>query len=245
MSQLVKHYWINRDTGAWATDTRFGLMMPNIRGLETQHQLIDQNDIPFFLSHVPEYFEYEITVGSNELKDYQNNSNITIISTTEKEAEEEIINPESPGQPTGDFQTVAIYVIVYREPYVLQESEGLSILTQEQWDNEITSFDNRQKEKRYNILRVNRDKMLELTDWIVTKELEQGNTLDEDFKTWRQALRVFPNSDTFPTSYPSLPVNLQGNEELVKLTNTFDQVRIINMINDPLPPLPEEESPVQ
>jgi hypothetical protein len=245
MSQLVKHYWINRDTGAWATDTRFGLMMPNIKGLETQYQLIDQNDIPFFLSYVPEYFEYKITVGSNELKDYQNNSNITIISTTEREVKEEIINPESPGQPTGDFQIVTVYDIVYREPYVLEESEGLSILTQEQWDNEITFFDNRQKEKRYDILRVNRDKMLELTDWMVTKELEQGNTLDEDFKIWRQELRTLPNSDTFPTSYPSLPVSLQNNKELMKLTNSFDQVRNINMINDPLSPLPEEESPVQ
>jgi hypothetical protein len=245
MSQLVKHYWINRDTGAWATDTRFGLMMPNIKGLETQYQLIDQNDIPFFLSYVPEYFEYKITVGSNELKDYQNNSNITIISTTEREVKEEIINPESPGQPTGDFQIVTVYDIVYREPYVLEESEGLSILTQEQWDNEITFFDNRQKEKRYDILRVNRDKMLELTDWMVTKELEQGNTLDEDFKIWRQELRTLPNSDTFPTSYPSLPVSLQNNKELMKLTNSFDQVRNINMINDPLSPLPEEESHVQ
>lgn len=245
MSQLVKHYWINRDTGAWATDTRFGLMMPNIRGLETQYHLTDQNDIPFFLSHVPEYFEYEITISSGQLDDYQNNPNITIVSTTERQIEEEIRNPESPEQPTGDFQTITVYDIVYREPHTLEESEGLSILTQEQWDNEIISFDNRQKEKRYNVLRVNRDKMLELTDWMVTKELEQGNTLDENFKTWRQALRTLPNSDTFPTSYPSLPVSLQNTEELVKLTNSFDQIRNINMINDPLQPLSEEESPVQ
>jgi hypothetical protein len=245
MSQLVKHYWINRDTGAWATDTRFGLMMPNIKGLETQYQLTDQNDIPFFLSHVPEYFEYEITIGSSQLDDYQNNSNITIVSTTERQIEEEIENPESPNQPTGDFHTVTVYDVIYREPYVLEESEGLSILTEEEWNNEISSFDNRQQEKRYDILRVNRDKMLELTDWIVTKELEQGNTLDEDFKIWRQELRALPNSNTFPTSYPSLPVNLQDNEELSELSNSFDQVRNINMINDPLAPLPEEESPVQ
>lgn len=237
MTQLVKHYWINRDTGGWATDTRFGLMIPNIRGLEIKYELLDLNDIPFFLSYVPEYFEYEITVSSNELENYQNNSNIIIVSSIERQIEEEIRIPGSIAgtiESTGETHIITVYDIIYREPYILEESEGLSILTQEEWDNEISSFDNRQEKRRYNILRINRDKMLELTDWVVTKDLEQGKTLDEDFKTWRQLLRTLPNTDTFPISYPTLPISLQNNEELVKLTNSFEQIRNINMINDPL-----------
>ena len=243
MTQLVKHYWINRDTGGWATDTPFGLMMPNIKGLETCHQLIDVNDIPFFLSHVPDYFEYEITVGSSQLDEYQNNTNITIVTTTERQVEVEIINEESL-EPTGDFETVTVYDLVYREPHILEESEGLSILTQEQWDAELVSYDERQTQKRYDILRTNRDKMLELTDWMVIRDLESGS-LSDDFKTWRQALRDIPNSDTFPTSYPTLPFSLENDTELKNLTDSFDQVRSIPMFNDPLLPLPEPESPIE
>lgn len=237
MTQLVKHYFIDRDTGKWATDTRIGLMIPYIKGVKFCHELVDENDIPFFLSHVPDYFEHEITISDSQLDEYKSNPKINIITTTERQVEVEIINEETL-EPTGDFGTVTVYDLVYREPHILEETEGLSIITQEQWDAELLTYDERQIQKRYDILRANRDKMLELTDWMVIRDLELGN-ISDDFKTWRQTLRDLPNSDTFPTSYPPLPSSLENNNELKFLTDSFNQVRSVPMFNDPLQPLPE------
>lgn len=174
MSQLIKHYWINRENGAWSVDTRFGLMMPSIQGLEIQHQLTTENDVPFFLSIVPDY---------------------TLITET--------------------------------------EGEGLKVITQTDWDNELTSFDTRQEEKRYNILRKHRDEMLRLTDWIVIKAKEQDVELSVEFKDWRQALRDLP-SGNFPSAFPTPPSDLENHSEIQDLCNRFDEVRSIPMINDPL-----------
>jgi hypothetical protein len=233
MTQLIKHYWINRDTGGWATDTPYGLMMPNIRGLETKISLFTQERVPFFLSEVPDYFEYEVTVSQEQLTEYQNNSNITIISSTEKQVEVPVF--DRPGvESTGEIRTETVYDVVYRESYILEESEGLQILTQQEWDAEISTFDSHRTQERYDILREIRDKILELTDWVVIKDLEQNGSVSAEFKTWRQTLRDLPNSQTFPTGFPTLPTELQSHSEISSLYGRFDEVRSIPMIQDPL-----------
>lgn len=233
MTQLVKHYWINRDTGGWATDTPYGLMMPNIRGLETKISLFTQERVPFFLSEVPDYFEYEVTVSQEQLTEYQNNSNITVVSSTERQIEVPVF--DRPGaEPTGETRTENVYDVVYRESYILEESEGLQILTQQEWDAEISVFDSHRTQERYDILREIRDRILELTDWMVIKELEKNGSVTSEFKTWRQSLRDLPNSQTFPTGFPTLPTELQGHSEINALYNRFNEVKFIPMIHDPL-----------
>jgi len=234
MSQLLKHYWINRDTGEWATDTPYGLMMPNIKGLEVKYNLFTEDNIQYCLSTIPEYFEYEVTVSQEQLTEYQNNPNITVVSSIEKQVEIPVFN--RPGlESTGETRTQTVYDVVYRETYIIQETEGegLKIISQQEWDTEIEAFDNRQQEKRYDILREIRDKILEITDWIAIKSLEQ-ETLSVEFKTWRQTLRDLPNSTTFPTSFPTLPTELQNHTKIQELYNRFDEVRSITMIQDPL-----------
>jgi len=231
MSQLIKHYWINRDTGEWATDTYFGLMMPIIKGLKIEHELFTENNIPFFLSTIPEYHEYEVTILPEELLEYQNNSDITIISYNERQIEVPVDNFGG-----GDVRNQTVYDVVYREPYIINETtgEGLRVITQQQWDFEISNFDSIQQEKRYNILREIRDELLKITDWISIKSNELGSSLPLDFKIWRQSLRDLPNSVQFPSSFPDIPTILDGNKEIENLYNKFDNVRTIVMINDPL-----------
>jgi len=233
MTQLVKHYWINRDTGGWATDTPYGLMMPNIRGLETKISLFTQERVPFFLSEVPDYFEYEVTVSQEQLTEYQNNSNITVVSSTERQIEVPVF--DRPGaEPTGETRTENVYDVVYRESYILEESEGLQILTQQEWDAEISVFDSHRTQERYDILREIRDRILELTDWMVIKDLERSESISAEFKTWRQSLRDLPNSQTFPTGFPTIPTELQVHSEINALYVRFDEVKSISMIHDPL-----------
>jgi len=234
MTQLLKHYYLNRDNGEWATNTRFGLMMPKIDHLEIQYTLEDENNIPFMLSHVPDTTEHNVTVGSDELTVYQSNSNIAITSTTERQEDHQIINPENLEEPT--TQTVTVYDLTYTQPYVVTESVGLTTLSQAQWDSEISAYDTRQQNKRYDVLRINRDKMLEHTDWMVIKAKETGTNLTTAFKTWRQELRELPNSVGFPTAYPTLPSSLESDSQLQELMNTFDEVKSFQMINDPLLP---------
>ena len=242
MTQLLKHYYLNRDNGEWATNTRFGLMMPKIDHLEIQHMLEDENNIPFMLSHVPNETEHNVTVGSDELTVYQNNSNIAITSTTERQEDQRVFDPENPGEePT--TQTVTVYDLTYTQPYVVTESVGLTTLSQAQWDSEISTYDTRQQNKRYDVLRVNRNKMLESTDWLVIKSQESNVALSTEFKTWRQELRELPNSVGFPTAYPTLPSSLENDSQLQELTSNFDEIRSFQMVNDPLPPLPEPELP--
>lgn len=233
MTQLIKHYWINRDTGGWALDTPYGLMMPNIKGLETKHSLFTQERVPFFLSEVPDYFEYEVTVSQEQLTEYQNNSNITVVSSVEKQIKVPV--SDRPGEElTGETRTETVYDVVYRESYILEESEGLQILIQKEWDAEISTFDSHRTQERYDILREIRDRILELTDWMVIKDLEQSGSVSAEFKTWRQDLRDLPNSQTFPTGFPTLPTELQGHSEIDALYARFGEVRSIPMIHDPL-----------
>ena len=242
MTQLLKHYYLNRDNGEWATNTRFGLMMPKIDHLDIQHMLEDENNIPFMLSHVPDETEHNVTVGSDELTVYQSNSNIAITSTTERQEDQLVFDPEDPSaEPT--TQTVTVYDLTYTQPYVVTESVGLTTLSQSQWDSEISAYDTRQQNKRYDVLRVNRDKILEHTDWMVIKAKETGSNLTSAFKTWRQELRELPNSVGFPTAYPTLPSSLESDSQLQELTSNFDEIRSFQMVNDPLPPLSEPELP--
>jgi hypothetical protein len=207
-------------------------MMPNIKGLEVKYNLFTEDNIQYCLSTIPEYFEYEVTVSQEQLTEYQNNSNITVVSFTEKQVE----IPNRPGlESTEETRTETVYDVVYQESYIIQETEGegLKIITQQEWDTEIEEFDNRQQEKRYDILREIRDKILEITDWMAIKSLEQ-ESLSVEFKIWRQTLRDLPNSSTFPTGFPTLPTELQNHTEIQELYNRFNEVRSIQMIQDPL-----------
>ena len=208
-------------------------MMPNIKGLEVKYNLFTEDNIQYCLSTVPDYFEYEIPVSQEQLTEYQNNSNIIVVSSTERQVEV----PNRPGlESTEETRTETVYDVVYRESYIIQETEdkGLKIITQQEWDTEIEEFDNRQQEKRYDILRELRDRILEITDWIAIKSLEQ-ESLSTEFKTWRQTLRDLPNSVTFPTEFPTLPTELENHTEIQELYSRFNEVRSIQMINDPLP----------
>lgn len=225
MSQLIKHYFINRDTGGWVINAPHGYMVPNLKGLDIQYRLFTDNQVPYALSTVPEYFEYAVTTSAEGLQDLQNTAGVTVVSSTENplpEATEENPDPQ------------VSYEVVYRQDNVLETSDGLQILTQQQWDDEINAFDARQEEKRFDILREIRDEMLHLTDWIVIKAKEQGTNLTAEFKTWRQALRDLPSQSPFPTGFPTLPTSLESDEKLQALNNRFNEVRSISMINDPL-----------
>lgn len=173
MSQLLKHYLINRDTGAYATTPARGYVMPNIEGLEIVHHLSDENDIEFCLSTCP--------------------NDTSII-----------------------------------------EVEGLQILTQEEWDAEIISYDVRQEQKRFNILRPIRDEILFVTDWIVIKAKEQGTNLSAEFKNWRQSLRDLPTQTPFPSGFPTLPTIIETDEKVLSLYVRWNEIVSVPMINDPL-----------
>jgi hypothetical protein len=233
MSQLLKHYFINRDTGNWATDTRFGLMMPKIKELEIQYQLTTENDIPFCLSTCPEFFEYSVTVSAEQLTELEDNSNITIVSSTERQVEVSDRNLDI----TEEVRTETVYDVVYTELYILEETEGegLKIITQEEWNNEISLYDERKQEKRYDVIRLIRNEILLVTDWIVIKSIEQNINLDEDFTDWRQSLRDLPDGEEFPTEFPPLPSIVENDEKILNLYARWSEVTSIPMINDTLP----------
>lgn len=235
MSQLLKHYFVDRDTGAYAMSPADGYILPNIKGLDIVHRLFDENNMEYCLSTCPEYLEYSVTVSQETLTEYQNNQNITIVSSTERQVEFPVIDQDTL-QLTEETATITVFDVVYRENYVLDLVEGLWVITQTDWDNEINSYDSRQEQKRMNILRNLRDEMLRLTDWIVIKAKEQGTNLSTEFKTWRQALRDLPSGD-FPTEFPTLPSSLTTDTKIESLYNKFNDIRSIPMINDPLPQL--------
>tara|TARA_B100001248_G_scaffold10660_1_gene6958 strand:+ start:2739 stop:3116 length:378 start_codon:yes stop_codon:yes gene_type:complete len=56
------------------------------------------------------------------------------------------------------------------------------------------------------LLRVERDKRLAETDWVVAKAIETGGTVSDAWKTYRQALRDLPSSAT-----PVLGATIGGN----------------------------------
>ena len=242
MPQLLKHYMVNRDNGEYIIDTPHGYVYPKLPELEIVHTLSKDNGVLYCLSTCADVLEYTITVSADELVNYQNNSNITITSTIERTIEVPVVDNQTL-DPTGEVVTQTVYDLVYTEPYVVPETEGegLKVITQQEWDDVITEFDNRQQEKRYDILRDIRDKILEITDWMVIRDFEQQEAVSTEFKIWRQALRDLPNSIEFPSSFPTLPTELETHTEIQELYSRFDEVRRVFMINDPLPPLPELE----
>lgn len=118
---------------------------------------------------------------------------------------------------------------------VIEEEDGIRIITQQEWDGEIVEYDARQQEKRYTLLREIRDEILRLTDWIVIKSKEQEEVLSGEFTVWRQLLRDLPDGENFPEGFPLLPSFLETNQKLLDLYNRWGEIYSINMINDPLP----------
>lgn len=179
MTQLIKHYWVDRDrTGVFATSPAqfaqpmFGVTGFQAEGLVGVHKLTDQNGIEFFLSTVPD-------------------------------------------------ETVII------------EVEGLSILTQQEWDTEIEAYDTRQEAKRRNSVRKYRDQLLTQTDWIVIRSIETEVALSQEFTDWRQDLRDLPTVEPFPTEIPVAPEGISVDQLIYDAYIT--ELRGTHMVNDPLP----------
>ena len=238
MSQLIKHFLMDRDSGEWIRGDIRGYVFPKLKNLEVVHRLTDENGDHICLSRVPEYFEYSKTVTPSVLTEYQNDSNITVVSSTERQVEEPILGEET-GEPTDETTTVTLHDVTYRETYTIVVNDGLKILTQEEWDTEISNYDARQTEKRYDEIRIIRDEVLKETDWIVTKTTEDGSVLTDEFKNWRTTLRDLPSvgitTDVFPASPSSVEVD-------TNITKDYSQkLRSIVLINDTLPALPEED----
>ena len=75
-------------------------------------------------------------------------------------------------------------------------------------DNEETAWANAAPARALADLRTKRDGLLKASDWEITSELEKGNDISSDMKTYRQALRDLPDGKdtvakctdaTFPT----------------------------------------------
>jgi hypothetical protein len=218
MAQLIKHYFINRETKAYAVDTKFGLMLPDIKGLDIIHRLTDENDIPYCLSTCPEYFEYTTTVSQEVLQELQSNPNITVVSSSEVSVEGE-----------------TLYNVTYQEAYTLDQTEGLSVISQEVWDGEVFVYDVRQTEKRIEVLRSIRDEILSASDWVVVKSSETGISLSDSFKVWRQSLRDLPSQDQvdFPSELPPIAVEVENDANVLGAYGRWGEVTSIHMINDP------------
>ena len=60
-------------------------------------------------------------------------------------------------------------------------------------DNEETAWDNAAPARALATLRDKRDGLLKAYDWEILQELEKGNAISSDMRTYRQALRDLPN----------------------------------------------------
>ena len=65
--------------------------------------------------------------------------------------------------------------------------------TETELNNKLSELNNAESLR---LLRVERDKRLTESDWVVTKATETGGTVSDDWKTYRQALRDLPASAT-------------------------------------------------
>ena len=242
MSQLIKHFLVDRDTGEWIKGEIRGYVFPKLKNLEVVYRLTDENGDHICLSRVPEYFEYSKTVTPSVLTEYQNDSNITVVSSTERQVEESVINEET-GEPTDETTTVTLHDVTYREIYTIEENDGIEILTQEEWDTEISNYVTRQTEKRYSEIRIIRDEVLKETDWIVTKTTEDGSVLTDEFKNWRTTLRDLPSVGITTDVFPASPSSVEFDANITK--DYSQKLRSIVLINDTLPALPEEDLGVE
>ena len=60
-------------------------------------------------------------------------------------------------------------------------------------DNEETAWTNAAPARALAELRSKRDGLLKASDWEITSELEKGNAISSNMKTYRQALRDLPD----------------------------------------------------
>ena len=60
-------------------------------------------------------------------------------------------------------------------------------------DNEETAWTNAAPARALADLRSKRDGLLKTYDWEILQELEKGNAISSDMRTYRQALRDLPN----------------------------------------------------
>ena len=60
-------------------------------------------------------------------------------------------------------------------------------------DNEETAWANAAPARALATLRNTRNRLLQSSDWEIMQELEKGNAISDDMKTYRQALRDLPN----------------------------------------------------
>lgn len=145
-----------------------------------------------------------------------------------------------------DDNNIVFFLSTCPDTTTINEVEGLKVVTQAEWDAEIVAYDARQEVKRWNFVRKYRDLLLEKSDWAVIKAKETGEYLSVDFKDWRQSLRDLPAAATFPLTLPPVP---QSNEGVVIDQQVYmdyiSDLRSINMINDPLPPLERSPRPAE
>ena len=60
-------------------------------------------------------------------------------------------------------------------------------------DNEETAWANAAPARALADLRDKRNRLLQSSDWEIMQELEKGNAISDEMKTYRQALRDLPN----------------------------------------------------
>ena len=60
-------------------------------------------------------------------------------------------------------------------------------------DNEEAAYANAAPARALADLRGKRNRLLQSSDWEIMQELEKGNAISDDMKTYRQALRDLPN----------------------------------------------------
>ena len=60
-------------------------------------------------------------------------------------------------------------------------------------DNEEAAWDNAAPARALADLRDKRNRLLQASDWEIMQELEKGNAISDEMKTYRQALRDLPN----------------------------------------------------
>ena len=122
---------------------------------------------------------------------------------------------------------------------VVPDVDGVSIVTQDEWDAEIAAFDARQTTARRAVQRKYRDAVLKDTDWVVVKAQETGGSLPDGFAAWRTELRDLPSVGITTDALPAAPAGVVVTEGL---TDDYPgALRGTYLVNDPLPALPEPE----
>ena len=92
---------------------------------------------------------------------------------------------------------------------------GLTVVDTPKWNSLISEYDTRQEAQRMVAVRNYRTKLLDQSDWVVSKSNETGVGLSTAFKNWRTSLRDLPTvaiSTQLPTA-PSEVIGLEGTLE--------------------------------